>query len=201
MTTFGQCSAKLAVPGLRREYSITVIAAKPRPILGADFITKYGFQLDMKRHLLQDPLTNIYASLTALTHPDIILRVSVASNSSNLLNRNYPELLAAPDYRITPNRGLSRNRNTWPTTLLQTSTFIYTKVCVSEKSIRYAFETQHHSTIMQSLGITTLSSSQSRRLMETMRRLQKNKRSHSSRPISCPKSANVSPANGRHDNF
>ena len=56
----------------------------------------------MKGSLLRNPLTNISASLTGLTHPDIVLRVSVASNSSNLLNRNYPKLLAAPDYTELP---------------------------------------------------------------------------------------------------
>ena len=71
VTTFGQCSAKLVVPGLRRQYLITVIAAKTRSIISDYFITEHGFQLDMKRRFLRDPLTNISASLTALTHPDI----------------------------------------------------------------------------------------------------------------------------------
>ena len=56
----------------------------------------------MKRRLLRDPLTNICASLTALTHPDIVLRVSLADDSSTFLNRNYPELLTAPDYTELP---------------------------------------------------------------------------------------------------
>ena len=46
--TYGHCSTIVGVKTLRRAYKIDFIVTDTQPILGADFLTKYGLQLGMK---------------------------------------------------------------------------------------------------------------------------------------------------------
>ena len=74
--TFGQISSKIGVPGLRREFSVNFIATSVKPILGADFLTEHGLQLDMKQRSLRDPVT---AKLVNHTDKYVSIRVSETS--------------------------------------------------------------------------------------------------------------------------
>ena len=64
ITVYGQCSLSVAIRGLRRVFNVNFIVADSVAILGADFITAAGLQIDMRARKLHDPLTNRQAELT-----------------------------------------------------------------------------------------------------------------------------------------
>ena len=100
--TFGEFKGKIGVPGLRREFSVTFIASSVKPILGADFLTEHGLQLDMKKRCLHDPLTSTSAQLNSFTDNHISLRVSHASGKFPEILSPFRELTAPPDYSSIP---------------------------------------------------------------------------------------------------
>ena len=100
--TFGKISSKIGVPGLRREFSVNFIASSVKPILGADFLTEHGLQLDMKQRCLRDPVTNITAQLIANTDQHTSIRVSETSHITPDILLQFTSLLLAPDYHMMP---------------------------------------------------------------------------------------------------
>ena len=72
--TFGQCSHKIGVKGLRRDFLVNLIVTNTQPIFGANFLTNNTLQLDMKRRVLTDPETNISAQLIAQEGPSLQLK-------------------------------------------------------------------------------------------------------------------------------
>lgn len=105
--TFGSFSCKLAVPGLRREFPVTFIVAETTAILGADFLTASGLQLDMKRRSLTDSETQISAKLAACSLKTQI-RMAGVTNGSSIFG-DFPSLVQPPDYGILPNTDVTHS--------------------------------------------------------------------------------------------
>jgi len=101
ISTFGQLSCKIAFPQLRREYAVTLISANTRSILGADFITEHGLQLDMKKRCLIDPELQMSSTLTVSSHSSS--SIQFAGVSTHSIFNDFPNLLKPPDYTDLPN--------------------------------------------------------------------------------------------------
>lgn len=93
---YGQCTLDIAARGLRRVFPVNFIVADSFAILGADFITTAGLQLDMRARKLHDPLTSRQVDLMPLrsTPPS---RVYVIEKTSPHLS-DFPSLTQPPDY-------------------------------------------------------------------------------------------------------
>ena len=93
---YGQCTLDLAVRGLRRVFPVNFIVADSIAILGADFITTAGLQLDMRARKLNDPLTTRQVDLMPLRSipPS---RVCVVEKTCPQL-AEFPSLTQPPDY-------------------------------------------------------------------------------------------------------
>jgi len=100
--SYGQCCVKVAVPSLRRVFSVTFIAADVKPILGADFLTTYGLILNMKDRLLNDPLTNMNARLNVIDGTNYVIHASESSENPSFISEKFPKLLSPPDYSELP---------------------------------------------------------------------------------------------------
>jgi len=100
--TYGHCVAAIGVKALRRDFNLTFIVAKTKPILGADFLTHYGLYLDMRNRRLIDPLTMVAASLSVAGSTEVGIRVATSNNIDNFISNHFPDLLKAPDYNNCP---------------------------------------------------------------------------------------------------
>ena len=93
---FGQCRLTVAVRGLRRAFEVTFVAADSIAILGADFITEAGLQLDMRARKLSDPLTGRHVELSPFRNEPLPSIRVVDSNFSAL--SDFPSLTKPPNY-------------------------------------------------------------------------------------------------------
>jgi len=100
LQTFGHWQTNVGVRSLRREFEVNFIITKTKPILGADFISKYGLILDMRKHLIIDPLTNMKCTLTPAHEENKICINETVKNS--YIKCNFPRLLDAPSYNSIP---------------------------------------------------------------------------------------------------
>lgn len=85
--------------GLRREFPfIFTIANISKPIIGADFLDKYGILIDIKNKKLIDPLTNL--SVCAISaYSDISLpKLFIVDNKYMNLLKEFPSVTLPPDY-------------------------------------------------------------------------------------------------------
>ena len=148
--TFGEFKGKIGVPGLQREFSVTFIASSLKPILGADFLTKHGLQLDMKKRRLHDPLTSISAQINSFTDNHISLRVSHAYGKFPEILSPFRELTVPPDYSSIPQTEVTHEIKT-------TDTPIYCKPR-SLFLVKIQIEKREFDTLLE-LGIVRPSSS------------------------------------------
>lgn len=102
ITTVGQCTCKVAVKELRREFVICFVIAKTQPILGADFLTNHNLSLNMRTKTLTDNLTHISTSLHPTNTKQTFIRATDSAGSDSFLADNFPTLLHAPDYTSLP---------------------------------------------------------------------------------------------------
>ena len=73
--------------GLRREFSfIFTVANISKPIIGADFLAKFGILIDIKNRKLIDPLTNF--SVNAIEALSNISLPKLFLVDNNYMNRN-----------------------------------------------------------------------------------------------------------------
>lgn len=98
--TLGQCSLSLAVPELRRLFCANFIVADTPPILGADFLAKFGLLIDMRNRRVHDPTTELSVSLQAAAEvaPRVLATSSVLATPLDA----FPQLAEAPDYSSAP---------------------------------------------------------------------------------------------------
>lgn len=85
--------------GLRRDFAfIFTIEDISKPIIGADFLPKFGLLIDLKHKKLIDPLTNI--SINAIeAYINISLpKVFVLDNRYTSLSKEFSTVTASPDY-------------------------------------------------------------------------------------------------------
>lgn len=87
--------------GLRRSFTHPfIIAAVDRPIIGADFLSKYGLLVDLRNKRLSDPLTSLVVNTTiALVDTPTLINFIVKSHYGDLLKK-YPALTEAPNYNL-----------------------------------------------------------------------------------------------------
>lgn len=85
--------------GLRRDFQFGFTLANiSRPIIGADFLHKYGLLVDIRNKSLVDPLTNLKVS-TCLQLCSIQLpRIFAYEDQYTNLLKEFPSLTSEPDY-------------------------------------------------------------------------------------------------------
>lgn len=98
ISTFGKRMLNIDL-GLSREFPfIFLIADIEKPIIGADFLHKYGLLIDIRNRKLIDPLTNLsintISNYCKISLPKLF---SVEDKYTSLL-RQYPSLISEPDY-------------------------------------------------------------------------------------------------------
>ena len=96
--TFGTKMLKVSL-GLRREFQHEfVLASVNRPLIGADFLAKFGILLDLKNKKLIDPLTSLFSkgSIASVDTPTPKL-FQVDGKFKTILDK-FPSLTAPPDY-------------------------------------------------------------------------------------------------------
>jgi len=100
--SFGHVCLPVSIRALRRDFKVDFILTDTKPILGADFLTAYGLNLDMKHRKLVDPLANIAAELlpSRSSRPQIF--ISSTQSADSFLTTNFPQLLSPPDYTMLP---------------------------------------------------------------------------------------------------
>ena len=87
--------------GLRRTFWHEFILAEVnRPIVGADFLSKHGFLIDIQNKRLVDPLTELHSSGTVATVDTPTPKFFSISGEYAELLKQYPTLLSAPDYNV-----------------------------------------------------------------------------------------------------
>lgn len=85
--------------GLRREFPfIFVIADISKPIIGADFLSKYGILIDIKHRCLIDPLTKLSVNAYSTSCNISLPKLFYVDNQYTKLFRKYPSLISEPDY-------------------------------------------------------------------------------------------------------
>jgi len=102
LDVYGHISAKVQVKALRRNFNVSFIVTKTKPILGADFLTSYNLSLNMKQQTLVDPLAGIKAELKPGTFQHSSIRVASANSNDSYIKINFPDLLLPPDYSSMP---------------------------------------------------------------------------------------------------
>jgi len=102
ITTIGQCTCRVAVKELRREFVICFVVAKTQPILGADFLTNNKLSLNMQDRKLIDNVTHISTTLHPTNTKQTLIRATGSDGSNSFLAENFPTLLHAPDYTSLP---------------------------------------------------------------------------------------------------
>ena len=96
--TYGVKFLKVSL-GLRRSFPHTfVLAEVNHPIIGADFLKRYGLLVDLSNKRLVDPLTSLStkASIAKVDTPSPKL-FAVSDVYTNLL-KEFPSLMEAPDF-------------------------------------------------------------------------------------------------------
>lgn len=88
--------------GLRREFPhVFLIANVDKPIIGADFITKYGITIDLKNRRISDPLSQI--SVRAFFCHDEVLTLEHSTVNCDqemmVLLLEFPDLFKDPDFQ------------------------------------------------------------------------------------------------------
>lgn len=79
--------------GLRREFPWTfLIADVTRPILGADFLGKYGLLVDIKNRILCDPLTTVSTKAPASNATSVSLQTVSKSTKYHELLLDFPSI-------------------------------------------------------------------------------------------------------------
>lgn len=79
--------------GLRRNFSFTfVIADVTRPIIGADFLEKFGLLVDVKNRRLIDTLTSLHSKGNVIPGPSIGLTTTTNHSSFHVLLGKFPSL-------------------------------------------------------------------------------------------------------------
>ena len=99
ITTFGQRCLALDL-GLRRNFSfIFIVADVSHAILGADFLSHFSLQVDLRRRCLQDTLTNLHidACFSAAPADQVTVALAAFTDPFGLLAK-YPSLTRPPDY-------------------------------------------------------------------------------------------------------
>lgn len=87
--------------GLRRYFTHQfILASVNRPILGADFLTKFGLVVDLKNKRLVDSATNCSISTQASGEPTPSILQFAIENQYGALLRQFPSLSAAPDFNL-----------------------------------------------------------------------------------------------------
>lgn len=85
--------------GLRREFPfIFTIANIEKPIIGADFLHKYGLLIDIKNRSLIDPLTNLTIGATSQICTVSLPIICSGIDQFTCLLQKYPSLTTEPDY-------------------------------------------------------------------------------------------------------
>lgn len=90
--------------GLRREFSHSfLVAYVTKPIIGADFLHKFGLLVDIKNARLMDPVTNI-DSIGVMKIDDTLIPTSFMLENSefNDVLKDFPEVFREPDFTIDP---------------------------------------------------------------------------------------------------
>lgn len=99
IATFGETVMKLNL-GLRREYThVFTVADVTRPILGADFLNKFGLLVDVARRKLHDPETELSINAIMIRVPDEDVKIYTikVDKMSDILEK-YPSLTQNPRY-------------------------------------------------------------------------------------------------------
>ena len=104
ITVFGHVNMSLGIKRLRRCFSVDFIVTENTSILGADFLTKFGLILDMKKRLLKDPNTGVEATLTPGKCSDTGIRVTETNSSFHPIVAEFPKLSEAPNYFELPTK-------------------------------------------------------------------------------------------------
>lgn len=85
--------------GLRREFPfIFTIAKIDRPIIGADFLHKYGLLIDIRNKTLIDPLTKLSIGASSQVCAVQLPRIFSCDNQYTNLLKRFPSLTSEPDY-------------------------------------------------------------------------------------------------------
>jgi len=98
LKVYGHFQTAIGVKSLRRDFKVNFVSTETRPILGADFLTNYGLQLNMKERTLTDPLTGCSTQLIPSTEEGQTIRVAKEINTECFIEKHCPSLLLAPDY-------------------------------------------------------------------------------------------------------
>ena len=96
---------EIGIPSLRRSFTWTfVIADITNPLLGLDFLNKFGLIIDCSSKTIYDPTTAQKRTLKISASPVnfVINRMEVPSFVRNAINEKYPEL-------ITPHRNANKS--------------------------------------------------------------------------------------------
>jgi len=106
---FGQVSVNLFVPDLAKHFSVNFIVTNTKPILGADFMTKYSLVLDMKNNKIIDPFTRKIGHLSHCNLESICFTVLGSKSVSDNVLKKFPQLLEVPNYSIFPDTNISHS--------------------------------------------------------------------------------------------
>lgn len=100
INTFGSKVLNVDI-GLRRRFTYEfILAAVNRPIIGADFLSKFGIMVDLKRRKLVDSQTSVAidAVLANVVDTPTPLNYAIENIYGDIL-RQFPNLTALPDFR------------------------------------------------------------------------------------------------------
>lgn len=85
--------------GLRREFPfVFVVADISKPIIGADFLEKYGLLVDVKHKSLIDPLTSLSVNALSCYCKVPLPKLFSIDNQYTRLLKQYPSIISEPDY-------------------------------------------------------------------------------------------------------
>lgn len=99
ITTYGTKLLDINL-GLRRAFPhYFILASVDRPIIGADFLTKYNLIVDLKNKRLLDGTTNLYIQVVTTTISSPSPKIFKTNSSFNDLLTNFPSLISPPDYK------------------------------------------------------------------------------------------------------
>lgn len=84
---------------LRRDFPfLFTVAAVDRPIIGADFLAKFGILVDLKNRKLIDKMTNCQVSGMSFSTDTPSTKVNLVSNKFTLLLRKFPEITSTSNF-------------------------------------------------------------------------------------------------------
>jgi cleavage and polyadenylation specificity factor subunit 1 len=100
ISTFGKKLLTLDLK-LRRDLPFSfIIADISKPIIGADFLTKYGLLIDLKHKRLIDPLTSLSVNTISAFTGTSLPKLFTLDNKYTHLLKKFPSLLTEPDYTL-----------------------------------------------------------------------------------------------------